>query len=132
MLKILFKIFRIAYCTLPLHTALCLLLLLTFLLLTSCSNRTVNKTFPAVNDVKVGEKFIVNLPEDHTLGESWKFDEDHHDKTVIETGNAVWHGNEKGIYFNFIATKVGNDTLNFSLNSYNKVTKFSRFVIQVQ
>ncbi len=111
----------------------CQLLLPTiFLLLSSCSQKKVDKSFPQVNTFKMGEKFIVNLPENHSDGEAWKFDEDHHNANILETGNAIWHGNEKGIYFNFTALKPGMDTLSFALNTYNKSSKFSRFVVEVK
>jgi hypothetical protein len=110
-----------------------LLIILPLLIFISCNTDTkVNKTFPAINELTVGEKFLINLGEDHTKGESWKFDEDHHNKTVCEPVNQVWHGNEKGIYMHFVAKKPGIDTLNFAKNEYTEQTTFSRFIIQVK
>ena len=108
-----------------LPTAFCILLT------ASCSDPILNKSFPAINETKAGEKFIVNLPENHTEGESWKMDENR--KTIfVEMSSSVWHGNEKGVYFHFNALKPGIDTLSFSLNKYNDIQKVSRFIIEVK
>jgi hypothetical protein len=109
------------------------LLILPLLVFISCNTDTrVDKTFPTLNTLKVGEKFMINLAESHAKGESWKFDEDHHNKTICEPLTQVWHGEEKGIYMHFIAKKVGIDTLSFAKNEYTEQTTFTRFIVEVK
>jgi len=83
---------------------------LLFLFFISCSHHVIDKAPPAVNEVKKGEKFTIILPENHTENYFWKL-KPGHDETVLDYLGGVWHGNEKGIYFNFTAKRSGIDTL---------------------
>lgn len=97
------------------------LLSLSFLFV-SCSNKTIDKEAPAVNEVKAGDKFLIILPENHDEGLLWKLS-DKHNNSVAENMGAVWHGNEKGIYFRFVAGKTGTDTLRLTQFKTDAVTK---------
>ena len=88
----------------------------------SCSNKTIENQAPAVNEVKAGEKFLIILPENHDEGYLWKLS-DKHNNSVIENMGAVWHGNDKGIYFRFMAGKNGTDTLHITLFKTQQVSK---------
>lgn len=92
------------------------------LILQSCSNKAIDKEAPAINEVKAGEKFLIILPENHDEGLLWKLS-DKHNNSVAENMGAVWHGNEKGIYFRFVAGKTGTDTLSFTQYKTDTVTK---------
>lgn len=91
-------------------------------ILGACSHQTADKEAPAVNEMKSGEKFDIILPENHDEGLLWKLHNDP-DKTVIDNMGAVWHGNDKGIYFRFTALKSGIDTLHFTQFKTDAVTK---------
>ncbi len=93
-----------------------------FFILQSCSNKTIENQAPAVNEVKAGEKFLIILPENHDEGYLWKLS-DKHNNSVIENMGAVWHGNNKGIYFRFMTGKNGTDTLHMTLFKTQQVSK---------
>ncbi len=97
---------------------------LSFILLLSsaCAPNTLEKEAPAVNEIKAGEKFTIILPENHDERILWKLN-DNYNKSVIDYMGAVWHGNDKGIYFRFIALKSGTDTLRFSQFKTQEITK---------
>ena len=106
-------------------------LYLLLILLSSCSYTEVGKPLPEINSVKNGEKFFINLPENHAESFMWKLSDDYN-KNLIEQVNAVWHGNEKGVDYHFKAKQSGQDTLNFTLYKYNEVSKYLSFVVKVQ
>ena len=101
--------------------------------LCSCSSFTVEvkKEAPEVNLVKKGDKFYINLPEDHSQQFMWRIN-DHHNKKCIDHMNSVWHGNEKGVNYNFEALAPGTDTLNFKQFKYNDEVKFVSFIVKVE
>ena len=92
------------------------------LLISACSNKTADKEAPEVNEVKMREKFNIILQENHDEGFLWKLN-DNHSKSILDNMGAVWHGNDKGIYFRFIAAQVGTDTLRFTLYKTQATTK---------
>jgi hypothetical protein len=101
-----------------------------FLLFISCSYNTIDKTAPAVNDVKKGEKFTIILPENHIEHYHWKLKDDH-DQTVIDYLGGVWHGNEKGVYLNFSAKRSGADTLKLTQYKMQDSVKSMIYIIRV-
>lgn len=90
-------------------------------ILGACSHPTVDKEAPAVNELKAGDKFRIILPENHDEGHLWKLAGKH--EKIVDNMGAVWHGNDKGIYFRFIAAQSGTDTLHFTLFKTDAVTK---------
>ncbi|MGZ3885491.1 MAG: hypothetical protein ACXVPD_15495 [Bacteroidia bacterium] len=104
-----------------------------FIFLSACTSFTVEvaKEAPAVNRVKKGDKFYINLPEDHTQQLLWRID-DHHNKACVDYMNSVWHGNEKGENYNFEALAPGTDTLNFKLLKFSDEVKFISFIVKVE
>jgi hypothetical protein len=97
--------------------------------LTACRYQPINNAFPQENTIKSGEKFCVNLPENHDQHENWILqDYSYHSARLI---NPVWHGNEKGIDFNFIAENKGTDTLTFVLRKYQDTLETRRFIVKV-
>lgn len=91
-------------------------------ILSACSHTIAEKEAPAVNEMKSGEKFDIILPENHTEGYLWKL-KDGYNKSVIDNLGAVWHGNDNGIYFRFVAAQAGIDTLHFVQFKTDAVTK---------
>lgn len=106
--------------------------LILILVLTSCSDyETINQEAPKANAVKSGQKFRIILPENHTTGYMWQISNSF-DETHIDYINSVWHGNEKGVYYNFIASEKGIATLNFSLIKYRDTSAVKSFIIDVK
>lgn len=98
------------------------ILLFLLFIFQACSDPIADKEFPAVNEFKAGDKFRIVLPENHDEGLLWKLKDDIN-KTIIDNMGAVWHGNDKGIYFRFIAGQAGTDTLSFTLFKTHPETK---------
>ncbi len=86
-------------------------------LLTGCRYQEVKYAYPQENEVKKGEKFRITLPENHVEKESWSL-QPGYDARVVRRLNEVWHGNEKGIDFNFEALSAGTTTLSFTQRKY--------------
>jgi hypothetical protein len=78
------------------------------------------KPLPDINTVKINAKFIVNLPENHTTGNMWQLSNDYNNDK-IDYMSSVWHGNEKGVNFNFETKQTGEAVLNFALIHYSKI-----------
>ncbi len=91
-------------------------------ILQSCSNKAIDKEAPAVNEIKAGEKFLIILPENHDEGFLWKLNNGHNN-SIAENMGAVWHGNDKGIYFRFVGGKPGTDTLHLTQYKTQQVSK---------
>lgn len=101
------------------ETAIVLFLLF---ILAACSAPTADKEAPAVNEFKAGQKFRIVLPENHDEGVLWK-QVGEPNVNLIDNMGAVWHGNDKGVYFRFIALKSGTDTLHFTQFKTDASTK---------
>ena len=104
--------------------------ILSSLLFISCIDQ-VNKPSPEVNLVEMGKKFYINLPEDHTTGYVWQLSNSYDDNTLTYL-SAVFHGNEKGINFNFEGLEKGKTTLNFTLIKYHDTSDVKSFIIEVK
>lgn len=89
--------------------------------LAACSAPTADKEAPAVNEMKTG-KFRIVLPENHDEGILWKMIREPN-KSLIDNMGAVWHGNDKGVYFRFIGLKSGIDTISFTQYKTDAITK---------
>jgi predicted secreted protein len=99
-------------------------------MLQSCSLKEVNKNFPDINQVQVNEKFRINLPENHNDGYTWNL-RDSYDTKLISNSSTVWHGNAKGIDFNFEALAAGQTTLTFVKCRYTDTADFKQFIVQI-
>lgn len=96
----------------------------------SCNYPQLKKEAPEINEVKKNTKFYINLPENHTTGYLWQMSPDF-DQNLIENLGPVWHGNEKGIYFNLKPRAVGQTTLNFVLRKYTDTSDVKNFIIKI-
>lgn len=101
-----------------------------FLFFIACSYNTIDKVAPAVNEVKKGDKFTIILPENHTENYFWKLKDDH-DKTILDYMGSVWHGNEKGVYYNFSAKRSGVDTLKLTQYKMQDSIKSVVYIVRV-
>jgi predicted secreted protein len=106
------------------------MIFISFLLLAGCRWQEVKNESPAINEIKKGGKFRITLPEDHTKGYTWVLNDDF-DKNVIVHWNSVWHGNEKGIDFNFKALDQGKTTLHFFLRKHTDTTSYKIFNVKI-
>lgn len=98
--------------------------------LLACRYQPASKPFPETNVFKVGDKLRVNLPENHTNSENWLLTGS--TPQSITLLNAVWHGNQKGIDFNYEAKTAGVDTLRFILRRVNDTIATHQVIIRVQ
>ena len=104
--------------------------LLIVCVLQSCSYPTVKKEAPTVNKLPIGERFTIKLPENHSLNESWHLKSDYN-HLVVEDLGAVWHGNEKGVYFNLNTLSSGACELSFIKRKYQDTVEIRHYLLQV-
>jgi predicted secreted protein len=107
------------------HFLVCLLVFIC-----SCSLPQLNKEAPEINTVEKNKKFRINLPENHNTGYLWQLSTGF-DQTVAEELNAVWHGNEKGIDFNFKAGESGQTTFTFVLRKHTDTSNVKSFIVKI-
>ncbi|MBL7932245.1 MAG: protease inhibitor I42 family protein [Bacteroidia bacterium] len=100
------------------------------ILLYACNIAEIKNGYPAINTIENGKSFCIILPEDHTKGYNWQLKPDY-TKNMVEHVNEVWHGNEKGIYFNFKAVAAGQTTLTFICRKYTDTLDVKRFVVKI-
>ena len=101
-------------------------------LFASCNDfQNINKESPKINEIISGNGFCIVLPENHTTGYLWQLSNTYNAKCA-DYLNAVWHGNEKGIYFNFMAAEKGKTELNFALIKHQDTSEVKTFIIEVK
>lgn len=100
------------------------------LFLSNCSDLELKNEKPAINEVILGTKFKIVLPEDHRTGYLWQLNQDYN-KTNIRQINEVWHGNEKGIYFHLEALSEGETELTFISRKYTDTADIKRFIVKI-
>lgn len=98
-------------------------------ILQACSYQEVNLPFPQSNEIKKGKKFCVILPENHNGTAFWHVTQKNF--VAVESLNSVWHGNEKGIYFNFLAKNSGVDTLYFFKRQMQDTVEEAKYIVKV-
>lgn len=100
--------------------------------LASCTNsKTVSLEAPQKNELNAGDMFTIQLPENHTTGYMWQLNNSYNNQ-ITDYLNSVWHGNEKGVYFNFKAKEKGTCELNFALIKYKDTLERKTFIINVK
>ena len=109
-------------------TIFLLLLVLVFL---SCHRSKQLKEAPAVNALFVKDAFTVILPEDHRNGYTWVLDPNF-DENICSHINTVWHGNDKGVYFEFKALKPGESSLKFLSRKYTDTLDIKTFSLKIR
>jgi predicted secreted protein len=102
-----------------------------FVLLSSCSYKQATKESPAENEFNIGEPFRITLPENHTTGYMWQIN-NNYDSKILDYYGSVFHGNEKGVDFNFKTLAQGKSTVNFALIKYQDTLEIKQFVINVK
>lgn len=96
-----------------------------------CSYQRADKVAPLENSFKAGEKFCVNLPENHTTGYMWQINNSF-DNNVLDYYGSVFRGNEKGVDFNFTALQKGKTSLTFYLIKYRDTSEVKQYIIDVK
>jgi hypothetical protein len=104
--------------------------LFSMIFIMSCSYQKIEKEAPFVNTISQNKKFTVNLPENHSNGYLWHFNETH-DPTVVSYLNSVWHGNAKGVDFNFNTLAAGQTTLTFILKKRLDTSDVKHFIVEI-
>ena len=100
------------------------------LILSSCRLPEIKDETPAVNGLKTETKFRVNLPEDHRTGYTWHLN-DEYNKNLIERLNEVWHGNEKGLDYNFKTHASGQTTLTFVQRKFKDTLDIKMYIVKI-
>ncbi len=107
------------------------LILLTALGVSCSRSREVVQVAPAANTLTPHAKFHISLPENHSNGYLWQLRKTF-DNHTTEYINSVWHGNEKGVAFNFESGEPGNTRLEFDLIKYKDTLESRVFIIDVK
>lgn len=100
-------------------------------ILSSCSYQQTTKEAPLENTIKIGEKFRITLPENHTTGYMWQINSNY-DSKILDYYGSVFRGNENGVDFNFKTLEKGKATLNFALIKYRDTSEVKQFIIDVK
>lgn len=96
-----------------------------------CSYQQARQEAPTENHFGRGEKFRITLPENHTTGYMWQMN-NNYDSKVLDYYGSVFHGNEKGVDFNFKTLEKGKTTLNFALIKYRDTSEVKQFIIDIE
>jgi hypothetical protein len=107
------------------------MIFLIFFALIGCEAPKIDKEAPEINVLEKNKKFIINLPEDHRDGSNWQIQSGYNNSVIQRTGD-VWHGNEKGIYFNFKTQSVGQATIHLLKRKYTDTLDNKYFIIKVE
>jgi len=113
------------------HLAFATLIFCALIAFSRCGNFPVAKNeAPAINTVAANAIFTIILPENHTTGYTWQMKQDYNE-AVINQVNEVWHGNEKGIYFNLRSLAAGQTTLTFISRKYQDTADIKHFIVKI-
>lgn len=108
--------------------------LFALLVLFSCSSKEIEfeKNTGNKNQIKVGERFFINLDEDHKVGSGyWSLDNGYDDKVVSYLGS-TYHQDTKSVDFNFISNQIGTTEINFSQSFARDTTQKAGFILEVK
>jgi predicted secreted protein len=108
-----------------------LLVLFVPLLLFSCSYKKAEfeKSSGKYNKIKAGEKFCIDLPEDHKTKYYWGVKHEY-DKKVVSYIASIFHGTY--VEFSFEGVTPGKTEVTFYLSGYNEVKDTKTFLIEVE
>jgi len=109
----------------------CYILPLLFVLFSCTKSQTITEPSPFVNSIPLNGKFNINLPEDHNTGYMWQLGNTY-DGKVVDYMNSVWHGNEKGVVFNFEGKAKGTTELELKLIKYHDTLEIKKFSVEVK
>ena len=98
--------------------------------LSNCDYPEIKKQAPNINELATKSKFSVHLPENHSTGYIWQLSDDY-DKNLVKSLNVVWHGNEKGAYFNLSALASGQTTLTFVSRKYTDTSAVKQYIVKI-
>lgn len=108
-----------------------LILLAIGVLFSTCRYSELKNEAPAINFIKINEKFRITLPEDHSKGETWQVKRDENYQAFEDLG-AVWHGPEKGLDLNLKPLSSGQYTLTFHKRAYSDTLDFKQYIVNIE
>ncbi|MFY8185153.1 MAG: hypothetical protein ACOVLD_03715 [Bacteroidia bacterium] len=103
-------------------------------LFNACASKEAEfeKSSGKTNKFKVGERFKINLAEDHTKDGLWSIGNTH-DKNVIEYVNSIFQSNEGGsVDFNFEAKAKGKTEIQLNKSMALDTMQKVNFVIEIE
>jgi len=103
-------------------------------LFNACTSKEAEfeKSSGKTNKFKVGEKFKINLAEDHTKDGLWSIGTTHN-KNVVEYINSVFHSNDGGsVDFNFEAITKGKTEIQFNKSFARDTLQRVSFTIEIE
>jgi len=109
-------------------------LILIIALFNACASKEAEfeKSSGKTNKFKVGEKFKINLTEDHTKDGLWSVGNTH-DNNVVEYINSVFHSTDGGnVDFNFEAKSKGKTEILLNKSIALDTLQKASFVIEIE
>lgn len=109
-------------------------LILIIALFNACASKEAEfeKSSGKTNKFKVGEKFKINLAEDHTKDGLWSIG-NKHDNNVVTYINSVFHSNDGGsVDFNFEAKTKGKTEIQLNKSMAQDTMQRANFVIEIE
>lgn len=103
-------------------------------LFNACTSKEAEfeKSSGKTNKFKVGDKFKISLPEDHTKDGLWSIGNTH-DKKMLEYINSVFHSNDGGsVDFNFEAIGKGKTEIQLNKSMALDTMQKVNFVIEIE
>jgi predicted secreted protein len=108
-----------------------LLIVIASIVMTSCRPSKIENEAPSINLIKNGQKFRINLKENHTAGENWIIANDIN-HTKLKHLTSVWHGENKGLDVNFMAIDTGKTVIELKLLKMKDTVSFKRFIVDIR
>jgi predicted secreted protein len=82
------------------------------------------------NQVKVGQEFSLYMKEEPGQGATWHLKDDFDHATADYLGS-IWHGQDKGIAFNFRALKEGLVELHLAKRKYKDTLEVKHVNVKI-
>ncbi len=112
------------------------LIVFSIMAVTSCDNRIrieSNSSEEQTIDIKKGEHFYINLPEDHSTGYLWFLNQDFNKSGRIDYVAAVYHSTNNGnIDYSFETKNDAYAELHFYLVKYKDTLQHKKFKVRVK
>jgi len=113
-------------------SALLLIVSLFAISCTSSKEAEFEKSSGNINKFKIGDKFYINLSEDHSKDGLWSIGAAHKN-TVVEYINSIYHSTNGGnVDFNFEAKAKGKTEIKFSKSIALDTLERAVFVVEIE
>ena len=111
------------------------LIVFSFIAFVGCDNRIrieSNSSEEQTIEIKKGERFYINLPEDHSTGYIWFLNQDYNKFGKIDYVAAVFHSTNKGnIDYSFETKNDAYAEMHFYLVKYRDTLEHKKFKVRV-